>query len=361
MTASEPDLVVLGLGPAGRAAAHRALAAGLRVRVFDPAPGRRWHQTFGMFADDLPPWLPGAAGAGVVAARSRPAVQVHTRHDPRREYLVLDTGALQDRLTLDGAQVRAESAGRGGHGRAFVLDARGPAPSGAPARQTAVGVWLPPGAHEALWMDWRRAPGVDARAPASFLYAVPVSADAMLLEETCLAGAPPLPERELERRLRARLAARGIRAGEVGERVDFTLRSAGRRRGGLWCGVGARGTTAHPATGYSVAGSLGFADRVVAALTGPGRPRNPVTRSDIAAHRLREVGLRALLGMSAPEQRDFFEVFFTLPPGRQRDFLNTASGPAATAAAMSAAFAAAPGAVRRRLLAGAAPPLSPIA
>ncbi|TWS18306.1 hypothetical protein FK529_16560 [Tsukamurella asaccharolytica] len=339
-----PDLVVLGLGPAGRAVAHRAATAGLRVRAFDPAPDARWRRTFGAWSDELPGWLP----QSTVAAVSTPKVVARTRHDLRREYAVLDVNALQDALSLDGVQVRAERAGRDGHGTAFVIDARGPAPSDSIAvpRQTAAGVLVPAGAHEELWMDWRPAPGVGEDAAASFLYAVRVSRDAVLLEETCLAGAPALTVDELEARLRARLAARGVAAGALSERVDFPLLATGPRRGRGWCGVGVRGTTLHPATGYSVAGSLGFADVTVAALRDG---RNPVSRNALAAHRLRTAGLHALLGMTAEEQREFFEVFFGLPDRHVRAFLASRSAATANAAAMAAAFAAAPWGLRRRL------------
>ncbi len=348
-----PDLVVLGLGPAGRASAHRAAAAGLRVRAFDPAPDARWRRTFGLWADELPRWLP----PGVVAAVSTPQVVAVNRHELRREYAMLDVAALQDALPLDGVEVRAEPAGRDGHGSAFVLDARGPAPSDpvAAPRQTAAGVLVPVGCHEELWMDWRRAPGVPEDAPASFLYAVRVSADAVLLEETCVAGAPGVTDAEVVGRRGARVAGRGAAAGALHERVDFPLLAPGPRRGRGWCGVGVRGTTLHPATGYSVAVSLAFADDAVTALRAG---RNPVSRNAIAAHRLRAAALHALLGMSAREQRAFFDVFFQLPDRHVRAFLSSRSGTRANAAAMAAAFAAAPWGLRRRLARAATPPSS---
>lgn len=345
------DLVVLGLGPAGRALAHRAAAAGMTVRAYDPAPDARWRRTFGMWTDELPPWLP----ADVVSARSSPEVFAGHRRTLGREYAVLDTDRLQAALTLDGVGVVAEPADRDGHGEAFVIDARGPAPRSTAPRQTAAGVLVPAGVHDELWMDWRPAPGVGASEPASFLYAVRVTPDSVLVEETCLAGAPALSVDTLEARLRARLADRGVRAGDLHEQVDFPLLSPDAARGRSWCGVGVRGTTLHPATGYSVAASLGFADHAVRAR---GAGRNPVDDGDVLAHRLRAAALRALLGMSAPQQRAFFEVFFDLPDRHVRTFLSARSGPAATAAAMTAAFAAAPWGLRRRLAAAVTPPTS---
>ncbi|WP_019204410.1 lycopene cyclase family protein [Tsukamurella sp. 1534] len=355
---SGPDLVVLGLGPAGRATAHRAASAGMTVLAFDPAPDRRWRRTFGLWADELPGWLP----PGVVAARSFPEVVAGARFRLGREYAVLDVDRLQDALTLGGVEVRSAAADRDAalrdHPGAFVVDARGPAPSADPRvpRQTAAGVLVAAGAHDELWMDWRPAPGVGEDEAASFLYAVRVTADSVLLEETCLAGAPALTVDELESRLRRRLAVRGVSAGEVYERVDFPLLTDGPRRGHRWCGVGVRGTSLHPATGYSVAASLAFADDASAAFAAG---RGPVTASGVAAHRLRSAALRALLGMSAREQRAFFEVFFGLPDRHVRAFLSARSGPAATAAAMTAAFAAAPWDLRRRLSGAISPATRP--
>ncbi|GAA1075567.1 lycopene cyclase family protein [Tsukamurella strandjordii] len=336
------DLVVLGLGPAGRAVAHRAAAAGMTVRAYDPAPDARWRRTFGMWSDEAPRWLPDA----VIAARSYPAVVAGSRRELGREYAVLDTDRLQDALPLDGVRVHAEPADRRGHGGAFVVDARGPGPGADGPRQTAAGVLVPAGEYDEVWMDWRPAPGVGAGEPASFLYAVRVTPDAVLVEETCLAGAPALTVDALEARLRARLAERGLAAADVHERVDFPLLERGPRRGSSWCGVGVRGTTLHPATGYSVAASLAFADDAVDAVASG---RSPVGVSDLAAHRLRAAALGALLGMQPAEQRAFFEVFFGLPDRHVRAFLSARSGPAATAAAMGAAFAAAPWNLRRRL------------
>ncbi|MDF0528625.1 lycopene cyclase family protein [Tsukamurella sp. 8F] len=340
-----PDVVVLGLGPAGRAAAHRASAAGMAVRAFDPAPDRRWHQRFGVWTDEVPAWLP----PSTVAVRSRPQVFARTLRDLDREYALLDTPALQDALTLDGVDVVARAVDRDGHGTAFVLDARGAEPGAHAPRQTAAGVVVPRGTHSELWMDWRPAPGVPPHARASFLYAVPVASDRLLLEETCLAGAPPLAVGELDRRLRLRLADRGVAAGEVDETVDFTLAVPGRRSGPGWAGAGVRGTTLHPATGYSVGAALALADAVAS-----GHP--PVSRADTVAHRMRIVGLRALLALDAEQQRDFFEAFFALPSRPVAAYLSPRSGPVATAAAMAAVFRSVPWELRRVLAASAGRP-----
>ncbi len=83
--------VVLGLGPAGRVAAHRAAARGWEVIALDPAGGSM-PSTVGAWAPQLPAWLPGNA----VASRFRPTV---ITSDGRRrllddDYVVLDTAVL---------------------------------------------------------------------------------------------------------------------------------------------------------------------------------------------------------------------------------------------------------------------------
>ena len=112
------DLAVVGLGPAGRALAHRAATAGLGVVAVDPAPGRPWTPTYGAWADELPTWL----GADVVAARV-PAPTVWTRRATTlaRPYVVLDNAALRTRLDLDAVRAVTGRAHRV-TGRTVTLD-----------------------------------------------------------------------------------------------------------------------------------------------------------------------------------------------------------------------------------------------
>lgn len=61
-----------------------------------------------------------------------------------------------------------------------------------------------PVAGEGLWGTQREVP--------SFLYAMPVAAGRVFLEETCLVAKPALPFATLKRRLHRRLEAMGIKA-----------------------------------------------------------------------------------------------------------------------------------------------------
>ncbi|MFC3964940.1 lycopene cyclase family protein [Nocardia jiangsuensis] len=334
------DVVVCGQGPAGRALAHRCLAHGRTVAVVDPAPERRWRATYAVWADELPDWLDRAVVAATVP---EPVAWGRIEHRLDRAYAVLDTGRLQRALAPAGAAVFADRATRlTPHGVTLasgaelrgerVIDARGLRRDPARAEQTAHGVLVPADrvrGTETLFMDWRGDNGADPAAPPSFLYAVPLGPDTVLLEETCLAGRPALDDAELRRRLHHRLAARDIplTGAEEIERVRFPVQGGqpGPER------FGAAGGLLHPATGYSVAAALAAADTVA---TG-GTLWTPRARA-VAA--LRAAGLRALLALPPERVPDFFDAFFTLPPQRQRAYLSGPDDLAGVLAAMAGLF-----------------------
>lgn len=348
-----PDLVVCGLGPAGRALAHRAVARGLTVTVVDPAPERRWTATYAVWADELPEWL---APEVVAATVPRPLAWGTRAHRVDRPYVVLDTGRLQTALGLADANVVTDRAAHIAPERvtlasgatitgARVIDARGLARSPARAEQTAYGVIVDAercGGLDPLFMDWRPDNGAAPGAPRSFLYAVPLDDERMLLEETCLAGRPALTGAQLRARLRHRLDARGIRytGEEPVEHVRFPVQGGrpGPRR------FGAAGGFLHQATGYSVGATLASADAVAA-----GQDVWPAAARVV--HRLRGAGLRALLALPPDDLPLFFDTFFALPPATQRAYLSGRTDLAGTARAMSALFVALPGRLRRRVAA----------
>lgn len=355
------DIVICGLGPAGRALAHRCLVNGMSVIAIDPNPRRPWQATYAAWTDELPPWLDGATVAATIA---RPHAHGLRAHTIPRSYTVLDTGRLQHSLDLTGATVvtgRAATVGprtvtldtgttlRAGR----VIDARGLRRRAGRAEQTAYGLVLDdPGlAEPALFMDWRADNGADPASPRSFLYTIPVGGGRVLFEETCLVGAPPIDLGELARRLRCRLRARGIpvRSDAPVERVRFPV-VGGTPRAGRF---GAAGGYLHPATGYSVGATLAAADDLAA-----GRPR--ASYSARAVHRLRRAGLRALLALPPEQLPGFFDAFFELDIDLQRAYLSGHADLAGTVAAMTRLFAAAPAGTRVRLAAATLhlPPLS---
>ncbi|MFC8382828.1 lycopene cyclase family protein [Nocardia sp. NPDC057272] len=343
------EVIVCGIGPAGRAVAHRALAAGRNVTVIDPRPDRVWTPTYAAWVDELPGWL----DSGVVAAAiDGPTAWAVREHRIDRTYQVFDTAALQSSLTLDGAAVIADHAVEvntrsvrtaGGLTRTGqVVDARGLARSPRRAEQTAYGVVVDrTGLEPTLFMDWRPDNGADPDDPPSFLYAIPLSADTVLFEETCLAGRPALAPDVLRRRLEHRLRVRGIAltGAEPVERVRFPVQGGMPGRGRF----GAAGGLTHPATGYSVAAALAAADTVVAG----GAVWTPSARA-VAA--LRRAGLRALLALPPREVPVFFETFFGLPAHLQLSYLSGLDDLGGTLAAMRALFADLPPNLRRTVV-----------
>lgn len=314
------DVIVVGAGPAGRALARACAARGLGTALVDPNPSRPWRATYAAWLDELP------ADAPIAVATSRTRAVTTAEHVIARGYAVLDNERLR-RLPGEVRVVTGRVVGRTGtavtlaDGRVLtgrVVDASGTA--GGEVAQTAVGVVVPAeraapfvGADEALIMDWRKPPAATTSDP-TFLYAIPVSADEVLLEETSLARRPGLPLRELRLRLHARLAVHGIPVPDDEERVRITL--DGRAGDGAF---GAAAGWVHPATGYGVAAALRRAP-VVADAIADGRP---VSRSaaERAVRGLRLRGLAAVLAMRPDEVPEFFNAFFQLSGSLQHDYL----------------------------------------
>ncbi|MFX0576439.1 lycopene cyclase family protein [Nocardia nepalensis] len=343
------DIIVCGLGPAGRALAHRCLAHGMSVTAVDPLPDRRWSATYAGWSDELPQWLDPTVVAAVVDA---PAAWGTRLHRLDRTYVVFDSERLRDSLDLDGARISADRvveirqntvtlASGTKYSADRIVDARGIARASARAEQTAYGVVVQRDTEmQPLFMDWRSDNGAEPGAPRSFLYAVPLDAQTMLLEETCLAGRPAIDTAVLRDRLRHRLRSRGIELTgfEPIERVRFPVQGGrpGRSR------FGAAGAFTHPATGYSVTASLAAADTVALGATAwPVRAR--------AVHALRAAGLRALLALPPTDIPVFFDAFFTMPPQLQRAYLSGRTDLGGTVAAMRTLFAALPAPMRRRV------------
>ncbi|RVW03362.1 lycopene cyclase family protein [Rhodococcus spongiicola] len=241
---------------------------------------------------------------------------------------------------------------------AQVVDARGLRPDPTLAEQTAFGLVLPTAAADpalgsaSCWfMDWRRDNGTAPGDPPSFLYAVPLSDDAVLVEETCLVGRPGLPVDELRRRLDTRLANRGVdpAANLRVERVRFPVQAERSRSEGF--AFGARAGLTHPATGYSVAASLEAVDDVVRALVSGRDPAKALWPWNAGlVHSLREVGLSALLQLDPAHAARFFDAFFALPVERQRAYLSRRTDASGTMRTMWELFRTSDPAIRRTLV-----------
>ncbi|GAA1480068.1 lycopene cyclase family protein [Gordonia sinesedis] len=369
--ATVADAIVVGAGPAGRAVAARLAHHGADVRLVDPAPDRGWRATYACWADELPGWIPD----DVVASRAT-SIRVYSPHpiDVDRAYVVLDTAALHRFLSEpDGVRVRtvrdratsvtAHTARLTDGSRLdadIVIDARGGFAGG--IRQTAYGIVVDTdraaeilGDAGAVLMDWRRPTGVSWSRTPSFLYAVPLTADRFLVEETCLVGNPALSIAELRGRLTDRLG--GLPAMYADERVSFGVTGARTPWRSPTLLYGARAGLMHPATGYSVAASLGAADTIADAVVG-GHTGDPVRtlwpQSARQVYRLRLIGLNLLLALDHSETCTFFDAFFRLPPSRQRDYLSSRTNTTGTARTMAALLRAVPNRLRTTMIRAAA-------
>jgi lycopene beta-cyclase len=381
------DVAVVGAGPAGWALALYVARHDLRVALVAPSTTAGWQATYGAWADELPGWLP----ATVVAASTDDVRAVaRTEHRLDRRYVTLATAALQAWLTAQATAagvhtVEGTVAGhacwrsRPGRWRGAISvgeDRRITAPvlidatgsrrvlsggrrTGARAAQTAVGVVVHQPALPTLFMDWRDDHG-EAGWP-TFLYTIPLGGGRALLEETALARRPALDTDVLQRRLHARLAARGIDVPDDAptEHVHIVVDDPVATGAGAIVPYGAAAPLVHPATGYSVAASLQLAEPVADAIAGALRAgRDPAaaarrvlwSRRARVVHHLRRRGLESVLALPPEGVKDFFEVFFGLPGRHQRAYLSSRDDAAAVAAAMWAVFAAADPPLRRHLV-----------
>lgn len=340
---------VVGLGPAGRIAAHRAAARGWDVTAFDPAGGTL-PSTIGMWCDQLPDWAP----ADFLSATFHPSVILADgRERPLgRTYGVINKESLS---ALDGFTIErrilqpsetcndtditvvttgAAHAAVGPHGQ---------------ARQLAIGHIfslddVPSDSRRPVLMDFTSAePHSSHDEPASFSYRIALDDSTFLIEETILATLVDIIEGNaddtallqlLRRRQSARLAALGVdeKCALDEEVVSFPLLA--KLPGHSWkpqqsqvALFGFAGGWMHPATGYSVGAVLADCDRFLTQLESKRavwqRSRwtslsNALTSgfSD-SRHRvqrwLRERGLSALLGFNAQQTAEFFDAFFSLP------------------------------------------------
>lgn len=384
-----------GGGPAGWSAARACARRGLDVVVVDPHPDRTWRHTYGAWWDELPLSGPDPLPADVVAAHDVGWAIATRTHRLDDEYAVLDTPALQRALRDDGVRVlRGRVVGvepgqavlaDGARRRArLVADATGALQvlstgpgRGRRAEQTAVGVVVDEDTAarvtggRLIFMDWRPLHGV-AGWP-TFLYAVPLGGRRVLLEETSLARRPGLPMPELADRLRRRLLAAGLREAEIPlddparvEHVRFPVDTPRHRSPDGVVALGAAAPLVHPATGFSVARSLRVATRLADAclarpddqpavdgVGGAVRARRAVRGgSGEIVHAMRRRGLDVLLRLPPGEVPEFFDRFFSLPPGPRRAYLGAHDDATGSLRAMLWVFARLTPRLRGHLIAG---------
>ncbi|MDO5737455.1 MAG: lycopene cyclase family protein [Propionibacteriaceae bacterium] len=347
------DVAVAGLGPAGRAVAHRLAAAGMDVLGIDPHPERSWPQTLGGWRRQLPMWLP----SEVVASTSRdPQIRASGSYPIRDEYAILDNSAVQRATTLAGITLEERLVDDEGvaaltERARFVVDARGARPAGHPGRmphQSAHGILVPPevaapvlGEAEAVLMDWRPFDGSLrwGKTASTFLYVIPMPDGRVLLEETCLAGAPGPDQAELRMRLVRRLEMFGIAPADVAdaevERVSIPLVREGPAIDGVFR-FGAAGAQNNPFSGYTFFASLAAADVVVEAAT-----RGEMPGRDKPLY-VRQRALHGLLNLSPENTFALFDAFGRLTAQQQRAVLDADTPMPRLVAAMTRQFSLMP-------------------
>lgn len=350
MTSFPVTASVVGLGPAGRIAAHRASARGWDVTAYDPAGGTL-PSTIGLWCDQLPDWLP----SDFLAATFQPSVILAdgTERQLARNYGVVNKDCLQElggfhseRRALTDSETTGTDITIVTTGRTHAAVGRG-----GQVRQLAIGHIFSlddvPSAHRrAVLMDFTPAEPVDpATEPASFSYRIFLDDRTFLIEETILATPIPMiggylgeagaavrigGEADdsallalLRRRQSARLKSLGLSEDlAIDEEVvsfpllaNFPSRRGNFTHSGPSMGTlfGFAGGWMHPATGYSVGSVIEDVDRFLAEMEQKGSRTQGTSLSMRLQRWLRERGLAALLGFDARQTGTFFRAFFSLP------------------------------------------------
>lgn len=352
------DVLVAGGGPAALAAAAACARAGLGVVVL-AGPDRGWEANYGAWADELE----GLGFGGVLDPVWDDAVVVvgDAAQAVGRRYARVNRDALRTRLLTDvaaaGGRVVWASLGTARHdthgttvdddaGTAWrtrvVIDATGHRPvlvrrRGEPSLwQAAWGVFARPvdadgraafDASRAVFMDFRDDHGDDDAATPTFLYAMPLGGGRAFVEETSLVRGPALGFDVLERRLRARLAARGVVLHDLEgvERCLFPMDPPLPDLDQRVLGFGAAASLVHPASGYQLGRAFATAPDLATALAdGLRRERSPDrtardawraiwTDADLQRRELHLFGTRLVATLGLHDTRRFFETFFAMP------------------------------------------------
>jgi lycopene cyclase-like protein len=364
------DVLVLGNGPAGLAAAAALVEQGLDVAVLAPSRAIHWPAEYGAWADDLET----LGGANLAQHRWPRAVVGLGDGDRRvldRAYVRVDkqrlASDLADRCERGGVRWEEGRAVGVRHAAAFssvdrsgggemrarvVVDASGHRPAlvrraASPAQgfQTAFGFVIeydgplfPAG--QVVLMDWDDAwllPAERAASPPSFLYAMPLGDGRLFVEETVLVGRPAVNFAVLERRLRRRLAALGVpvRSPSDEERCWIPMGGALPDLNQRVVGFGGAAGMVHPATGYMLGRVLERAPALASTLArelgaqsaDPARATRAAWLSLWPSDRRQRRGLfcfgmEMLLRLDPPRTRAFFTEFFHLSDADWQGYLD---------------------------------------
>ncbi|WP_188829871.1 lycopene cyclase family protein [Nocardia camponoti] len=341
MSVREFDVAVVGLGPAGRALAHRAAVAGLKVAAIDPRPDRLFPPTFSCWVDELPAWLPGFAIAQRIEA---PTVWTSVERRITRPYCVLSKPGLHAALNIDDATVYAARARNVDQHlveldndttvkAATVFDTRGLPVLNQRRAASAHGIFVSEetaapmvAKGEGLLLDWRPENGAGPAEPPSFLYAVPLGDGTVIFEETSLGLRGGMPQHELRKRTLARLKAHGIEltGDEPHEAAHYPLDQEPPKKGrAIAVPFGSRGGMMHPCTGYSVADSLALVDPAIDAIKAGNDPIEALWPWQARlVYWMRMRGLWGLGRLTTAQSIAMFDAFFTESERGQRALLS---------------------------------------
>ena len=313
-SASDPvDLVIVGCGPAGLAAAAAAGKRGLRVVLVDPEPDKPWPNNYGVWLDEFdelglshtmrkvwksarvvfeaPDCTDGEGrpdavlrrpygqvdriklkaeliaqckeyGVACVAAKAD-AVD-HDSYSPNVSALKI-SGTAAENLPYDAIYARSVLDATGHSRRLVEFDQEF-----TPGYQAAYGILAKVKSHpfpldEMLFMDWSdthldNSPQwkeINRRIP-TFLYVMPFDEQTIFLEETSLVARPALDFDDLKEKLDIRLAHLGVEVLDV-EEVEYCLIPMGGVMPTLpqrTLGLGGTAGMVHPSTGFMVSKTI---------------------------------------------------------------------------------------------------------
>lgn len=388
------DVIVIGNGPAGWAAAGACCDRGLKVGLIAPDVQERFRNGYGAWLDELEP-----IGFQEVVQRSWPKTKVVISDEEQRlfdrTYCRIDNTLLFELLTSRASQAQLiedridavkvddsegvlTALGAGAHKARLIIDATGhksrltkPGPGLEPGWQVAYGQRLRVRHHpfplgQALLMDFRPADASEGadREPPTFLYALPEDAQHVFVEETSLASRPSLSMERIQSRLQHRLRSLGLSEGEVLEEEFCYVPMGGPAAPPVQPVVGFGGAAwmVHPASGYMLTRALQSAPRLgeVAART-LGQDMDVLERAKTVwqaiwpaslrgARDLQRFGTEVLLGLSTKQTTQFFEAFFRMPQSAWAAYMGPEPTPGQVRSAMLHTFGRTTWALRGRLV-----------
>jgi lycopene cyclase-like protein len=396
--ADEPELWIVGAGPAALLLADACIERGIAVGLLAPDLREPWPRNYGLWLDDAE-----TLGAARHLSHRWEQAEVRLAAGPRllgRGYALLDDRRMQldilarceaasaclvdGRLAAlehddEGVGLRTEHGERlrgrlvvdaSGHGSPWIAREDGPAPGHQIAWGELLQVEDPRELGVTTFMDWSST-GVEERdeaLPPTFLYAMPFAADRLFAQETVLTArverSPEAHFEVLERRLHRRLdgmAVRRVGAPLAIERCVIPMGGPLPRADQRTLAFGGAAGMVHPATGYMLTNVLRRRPRVADAIAeqlrawaGPGPASRAIWQAiwpahEVRAWRLYGFGMEILAGLDRAGLDRFFDQFFELPEPRWRGFVSASSSTTELTATMLRYFAVAPAELRRRL------------